>query len=237
MKALLKKLLRKLRPEVKQRIRRIIYNKWFFEASRKNSPLSHYHGFDRGTPVDRYYIERFLDREKEAIKGHVLEVLSNDYTLRFGDKKVAKSDILDIDPGNAHATIKGDLRELSAVQDDTFDCIILTQVFQFIDDLDSAIKETHRILKPGGVLLVTLPSISRIDGVSDIDGDYWRFTVASTKYLFGKYFANPIVTSEGNVRIGEYFWKGYAQEDIPESVFKKNDPLFPVIITLKSIKQ
>src|SRR5450759_3773496 len=35
----------------------------------RTSPFSEVHGFDRGTPVDRYYIERFLDQHREDIHG------------------------------------------------------------------------------------------------------------------------------------------------------------------------
>ena len=46
--------------------------------------LSRDFGFDRGTPIDRYYIESFLSTHASDIRGHVLEVADNTYTRRFG---------------------------------------------------------------------------------------------------------------------------------------------------------
>jgi hypothetical protein len=40
-------------------------------------PLSDQYGFDRGTPVDRRYIEAFLRVHRDAIQGRVLEVQDN----------------------------------------------------------------------------------------------------------------------------------------------------------------
>jgi hypothetical protein len=36
------------------------------------SPIGHCYGFDRGQPLDRWYIERFLARHAHAIRGRVL---------------------------------------------------------------------------------------------------------------------------------------------------------------------
>ena len=47
-------------------------------------PVSRSFGFDRGTPVDRRYIEQFLARHAAAIRGDVLEVGDDGYTRRFG---------------------------------------------------------------------------------------------------------------------------------------------------------
>ena len=41
---------------------------------RRTSPLSDVWGFDRGTPVDRYYIECFLEGQRRDITGRILEV-------------------------------------------------------------------------------------------------------------------------------------------------------------------
>ena len=49
---------------------------------RRTKPLSDHYGRDRGTPVDRYYIEQFLAAERAAIRGRVLEMMNRDYTVR-----------------------------------------------------------------------------------------------------------------------------------------------------------
>jgi len=144
---------------------------------RRTSPLSDHWGRDRGTPVDRYYIERFLATERERITGRVLEVRDGGYTERFGDR-VGRSDILDVDPGNANATIIADLAAADAIPTGAFDCFILTQTLQYIYDLRTAVAHAHRILRPGGTLLCSVPITSRSDR-RELDSEYWRLTPAA----------------------------------------------------------
>ncbi len=240
MKKLLKNIIRRipLSEGAKKSLRRLVKCRFFYFTSSTTHPISDYYGIDRGTPIDRFYIEQFIHEHESDIQGSCLELLNNDYTRLFGKDKVTKSDILDINKTNQDATIIDDLRRLQTISNDSYDCIILTQVLQFIDDVDSAISECHRILKKGGVLLVTLPSLSRIDCCSGTEGDFWRFTAASAQFLFQKKFDKNKTTiiSKGNVRAGIYFYSGLAQQDISEKVLKKDDVNFPLIITVKTIK-
>jgi SAM-dependent methyltransferase len=163
-------------------------------------------------------------------------VSDNSYTLSFGSS--SQSDVLDINIQNEKATIHGDLRNLLATKDNSYDCIILTQVLQFIDDYEKAISECKRILKPDGVLLATLPSISRIDVAAGVGNDYWRWTPAGAKYVFSKYFREEQleVRGYGNVLIGTAFWVGMAQKDLRKDELNHWDPNFPVLVTVKAIK-
>lgn len=219
-------------------LRRILKPAWLYFLLKKLTPLSHNFGSNRGEPIDRHYIEKFLLENSGFIKGICLEVENNVYTKKFGKGNVVQSDILDIDFNNPKAAIHGDLRNLKEMPDNKYDCIILTQVLQFIDDYDSAVKEGGRILKPGGVLLVTLPFISRIDRRTGPAGDYWRFTLASAKYIFEKYFSssNIEIKSWGNILAGLAFWIGMAQEELWQKELNHNDPDFPVIISVRATK-
>src|SRR5207248_2553512 len=64
---------------------------------RPTTPISTDFGYDRGTPIDRFYIERFLSEQRHFIRGRVLEVSDAGYTDRFGST-VTQRDILDVDP-------------------------------------------------------------------------------------------------------------------------------------------
>src|SRR5439155_11116717 len=128
----------------------------YLRAARRHGPASHYAGRERGEPIDRYYIESFLARHSSDVRGNCLAVKDALYTTRFGGDRVTQADVLDVNPDNPASTVLGDLRHLDAIANDTYDCFILTQTLQYIDDLDAAVRECHRILKPGGVLLATL---------------------------------------------------------------------------------
>lgn len=215
-------------------LRRIFKPSWLYFLSRPLKPLSPNYGSNRGEPIDRYYIEKFLTENAGLIKGFCLEVENDHYCKKFGT--VSKCDVLDLNQNNPNATIVADLRNMTKTPDNTYDCLILTQVFQFIDDCETAIKECRRILKPGGVLLATLPFMSRIDGRAGVKGDFWRFTTASAQYLFGRHFTNLEVRSWGNVLSGTAFWVGMAQEELSQKELDHNDQDFPVIISVKAIK-
>ena len=156
-----------------------------FGDLRRTEPVSRVFGLDRGTPVDRYYIEGFLAENSSAIRGRVLEIGDPTYTKRFGGAAVEQSDVLHFTGESPEATIVADLTNAPEIADDTFDCIILTQTLHFTYSTEAEVAEIHRILKPGGSVLCTVPGISQISRF-DMDrwGDYWRLTSLSAKELF-----------------------------------------------------
>lgn len=190
----------------------------------------------RGKHIDRFYIENFLRKNSDCVRGTCLEIESNEYTLRYGEQKVEKSDILDINTGNKRATVHGDLKNLRGlIPDNTYDCIILTQTLQYVDDYPAAIKECHRILKPRGVVLATLPAIARI-GYAGVAGDYWRFTEAGGGYAFSQVFAEVDAQAFGNMRVAFKSLVGAFQEFSTEKEMTHNDPNFPSLVTIRAVK-
>jgi len=203
------------------------------------SPISSLFGYDReGGPVDRYYIERFLQTESGHIHGRILEIGDNDYTLRFGKEKVTQTDILHVDPSNKAATFIGDLAHAPQIPDGIFDCIILTQTLHLIYNFEDAIRTCHRILKPGGTLLFTSPGITNIDQGEWKNTWYWSFTEASVKRMMQNSFPkeNITVSTYGNVSVAAAFLYGMGLNEISEKELHHNDPHYPVIITAKMIK-
>ena len=50
---------------------------------RSTQPVSKIFGIDRGKGIERYYIEQFLEKNKNHIQGNVLEVGENTYTKKY----------------------------------------------------------------------------------------------------------------------------------------------------------
>ena len=194
-------------------------------------------GYDRGTPVDRYYIERFLAEHRADIRGRVVEVRSSEYVDRFGSG-IEQRDVLDIDPTNPRATIVADLSTAEGVPDNTFDCFVFTQTLQFIPEPRQAVAHIRRMLKPGGVLLATVPCISRIQPRYGLEQDYWRFTAASCAWLFGQVFGREHidVRTHGNVLVALAFVAGLAYEELSPRELAANDPYFPIVVTVRAVK-
>ncbi len=164
-----------------------------FNDLERNKPVSAVFGLDRGTPVDRYYVEKFLQKNASCIRGRILEVGDSHYSRKFAGEKAGSFEVLHATPENKAATIIGDLTDTATLPLNSFDCFICTQTFNFIFDVQKAIVGAHYLLKPGGVLLSTVAGISQISRY-DMDrwGDYWRFTTASVQKLFEPVFGGGL---------------------------------------------
>ena len=212
-----------------------------FEGLRRITPISRAWGADRGQPVDRYYIERFLTAYAGDIRGHVLEIKDNAYTLRFGGDRVTGSEVLHKDKGNLKATIVADLVDASQIADNSFDCVICTQTLHFILDVQAAIGTLYRILKPGGVLLVTVPGISQLDhpATGETWNDYWRFTQHSAQCLFEQVFspANLTVKTWGNVLAAVALLHGLAAKELTEEELAYVDVDYPLLTSVRAVKE
>jgi SAM-dependent methyltransferase len=186
--------------------------------------------------VDRYYIDSFLEAHRKDIHGRTLEILNTEYTRRFGSYN-ERADILDIDPANRQATIIADLAAADSIENDSFDCFILTQTLQLIYDVKSALAHSHRILRPGGVLLVTVPALSRLAGEGYTD--YWRFTPASCARLFGDIFGadQVTITAYGNVLSAVAFLEGMAYEELSKPELDVIDEHYPVLMAIRAVKK
>lgn len=203
------------------------------------TPVSRTWGGDRGLPIDRYYIERFLARWAEDVRGHVLEISDNTYTVRYGGQRVTKSDVLDKEKGNPRANIIADLTCADHLPENTYDCIICTQTLQFIFDTRAALRTLFRILNPGGVLLVTVPGVSQVSRY-DVErwGDYWRFTSMSARRLFSEFFPpdQVVIQAHGNVLVAAAFLYGLAAEELDRKELEYNDAEYELLITIRATK-
>ncbi|MFE1244712.1 methyltransferase domain-containing protein [Fictibacillus sp. NPDC058756] len=195
-------------------------------------PKSRNFGFDRGKPIDRYYIETFLENNRSEIKGQVLEVGDNYYTRTYG-VNVTKSEVLNLIP-SPDATIVGNLETGENIPEEAFDCIILTQVIHVIYDVKTALINTLKALKPGGTLLLTTTGLSQ-SCRTDFHGDYWRFTDTSLKMLLNELVDEEKIEMEvfGNVAVAKAFLDGLAIHEIPEAILGIKDHHYQVLLTAK----
>lgn len=210
-----------------------------FGTLRRVRPISTQWGSERGQPIDRYYIERFLEREAASIRGHVLEIGTDVYTRRFGGDRVHRGEVLHVAENRPPVTLLGDLTCADHIASNVFDCVILTQTLQFIYDVPAALRTVYRILKPGGVVLITVPGISKISRY-DMDrwGYYWSFTTRSLCRMVEALFPAPNieVDAHGNVLAAIAFLHGLASEELHPQELTAADPDYEVLITLKATK-
>jgi SAM-dependent methyltransferase len=206
---------------------------------KRTRPISRNYGFERGTPVDRYYIGAFLTGHAADVRGRVLEIGDDEYTRRYGGDRVDRSDVLHASPGNPQATIVADLADAPDIADASFDCVICTQTLLLIYDLKAAVATLRRILAPGGVALITVPGVSRIcREEADEWGDYWRFTSDSARRLLGDEFGpgNVQLQAYGNVLAATAMLHGLAAEEVGAARLDDRDRNFEVIVGVRALR-
>jgi SAM-dependent methyltransferase len=232
-------------PETEEPPRRIPPGSVRFGDLKRLSPISGNWGYERGTPVARYYIESFLARHAGDVRGHVLELANNDYTKRFGGARVEQSDVLTVETTNPKATIVGDLAREGTLPEAAFNCIIFTHALQYIYDPQTGIEMLHRALKPGGVLLTTVPGIGPMGDrpghpdKPDVWPWYWIATVAALRRLLEDRFGENAVAAEahGNIFTATACLYGLALEDLDSSDLEVDDPRYPVIVAARAFKR
>ncbi len=194
------------------------------------SPLSNNFGFDRGKPIDRHYIEAFLAAHRADIRGHVLEVADDGYSRRYG-AEIVSQDILSLDASNARATLVGDLAQGEVLPAARFDCIILTQTLQFIFDIEAAGAHVVQALKPGGVLLATVPGITPLDK----NEWHWSLTQHSLKRLLEPLCDDVSIEAFGNLFAATAFLHGAAVVETGTQKLDRFDPAYPVIVAARAV--
>ena len=209
-------------------------------------PASRDWGFDRGTAIDRHYIEEFLSRHgKWDIRGHVLEFGGGEYCRLFGRSAggrdgggVRDLDVIDLEAGK-EVTIVGDVTDPEVLPADTYDCVICTEVLMLVYDVRAALENIHRAMRSGGVLLITVGGIQQIC-TPEIDrhGDYWRFTSLSMRRLLEEVFPSDQVTVEayGNVLSASAFLYGLAAEELSRGDLDLRDSQYEVTIAARAVK-
>lgn len=197
-------------------------------------PVSRRFGLECGKAIDRYYMESFLEAHRELIHGVVLEIADTIYTRRYGCNVVQSLSLHVENWGGTGEHIYGNLETGEGIPENAVDCLICTQTIQMIYDIHSVVRNIHKLLKPGGVALITAHGISQLS-MNDYNnwGEYWRFTRKSMERLLGEAFAPDSVTVEtwGNAKTTIAFLYGLCQEDLSQNDFVYNDEQYPLIVT------
>jgi len=197
---------------------------------RRTQPFSTSFGFDRGTPVDRYYVERFFRENQQYIRGDVLEIQMSGYTQRFGTG-VHLAHSVDINP-SVEPTFVCDLADSDGVLPSArYDCFLLPSTPQHLQRLEPSLRHALRVLKPGGVALAT--SAALVPLIPD-GPDYWHCSPAGWRQIVERVWAGceVRVQSYGNCLAAVAAMLGLAFEELTPAELDVEDPRYPVVVTL-----
>lgn len=216
--------------------RRLFTTNW--KDLRQVKPISTIFGLERGTPIDRYYIETFLHQHSDKIKGKVIEIEDRTYMSKY-NHNITEEFVFKYGRGAAKGIIHGDLTDLGNLPEEIVDCFICTQTLNFIYDYKMAIKGIYQMLKEEGCVLATVSGLSQISSY-DMNrwGDYWRFTTQSIEREFGEVFGeeNIEIKSQGNVLASVALLHGLAAEELKDAELQYQDPDYQITITVCATK-
>jgi SAM-dependent methyltransferase len=196
---------------------------------RRVEPFSSNYGFERGTPVDRHYLHKFMDANRAVITGRVLEVQLPSYTRTYGHD-VDAAHTVDINPEFA-ATYTCDLADASAIASDSYDCLLAPQTLQHVTDLSGVLRTMLRVVKPGGYILASAAALLPLipDGA-----DYWRLSPEGWRLLLNREWPGRTVTVEGhgNCLAAAAAMYGLALEELTDDELNAHDPRYPLVVTI-----
>jgi glycosyltransferase involved in cell wall biosynthesis len=195
-------------------------------------------GYDRGKPLDRHYVEDFLARHAQLIRGHVLEIGDTSYTMQFGGDRVVAAEAFHRFAGQPGVTYVGDMSGVHNLPDNTFDCMVLTQTLHLIFDMPATIATIWKTLKPGGSVLITVPWLSPIDKGEWNETWYWAISPAGLRKLLETRFAKDDIAIDayGNALAASAFLYGLAEHEVRPQDLAVDDPLCPVIVAASARK-
>ncbi|HKG02350.1 MAG TPA: glycosyltransferase [Conexibacter sp.] len=202
---------------------------------RRLEPLSPFWGDERGLCVDRLFIERFLAAHADDVHGRVLAYHDAHYATRYGRHRLRSCDVLDADATNPAATVVADLQRAPQLASDAYDCVLLPHVLQLLDEPAAALAECARVLKPGGVLLASVPAAGRVE-----DGgprtDRWRFSTAGFEELLTPAFEAVTVEGHGGVDAAIAFLAGLAAEEVEQERLEGGEGEPPFVAAARAVK-
>lgn len=161
----------------------------------------------------RENIKRFLKESAVQYDKQTIRVLDIAPQIHEGAKAYFKKAIvetLDIDDSSGATYIADITKHNEFLPNEYFDIIVCTEVLEHTLNPFKAIEEIYRLLKPSGILLLSVPFNFRIHGPLP---DCWRFTEFGLKVLL----------------------KDFTQVEINALDTEKRD-LMPIHYTVKAIK-
>jgi SAM-dependent methyltransferase len=186
----------------------------------------------RGGAIDRVYIDRFIRKNLQSAGGRILECGGERYKKFIVPRQCLSYDMVDIEPLKKGITLTADLQKMDSVKRNHFDVVICTQVLQYVASPTDALGELHRILRVGGMLLLSVPFIER--DYSDLS-DRWRFSKRCVRDLL-KAFRRVEIMSGGNLTSSICYLVGLGQHDVSPHDLESRDPDLYQVVMARAIK-
>ncbi|PSB22356.1 methyltransferase [filamentous cyanobacterium CCP2] len=199
---------------------------------RRLAPLCHITGFTRGNPIDRYYLQKFVDEIREQVVGDVLEVGGVPKDREFYQFDRAKTyRIMNLEAG-AGVDLVGDVHDPDLVEPDSLDSLVIFNVLEHCYAPWIAVENIHRWLKPGGKCFCMVPNAQRLH---DRPGDFWRPLPDGVNWLF-RSFSQKQLYVYGNPLTVLASFHGVGYEELTPAELDAFHPDYPVSTCIVATK-
>ena len=197
---------------------------------RRARPFSDHYGFDRGTPIDRYYVLKFMEKYREHITGDVLEIQGTSYT-QFCGFDVRRSESIDVDPQHGTTYVCDLAHSQNVLASNAYDCFLLPNTLNHLKDVVGSLQQALRVVKQGGAVLATAPVLTPL--TPDFS-EYQRFTASGLREHARNAWPGCkfSIESYGNVLAATAALMGIACEELATAELDVSDLRYPVLITL-----
>ncbi|WP_414526593.1 methyltransferase domain-containing protein [Nodularia chucula] len=199
---------------------------------KKAVPICQAFGLTRGTPVDRYYLSKFLAEIKDKIGGDILEIGGTPKDKDFYEVNPGTSyKILNIEAGPG-VDIAGDVHDVSIVKPASLDSVIIFNVLEHCYAPWIAVENILTWLKPGGKCFAMVPSAIRVHATPS---DYWRPLPDAFAYIFRNYSQQKLYVY-GNPTSAIASYHGIAVEELTTTELDAFHPDYPVATCIMAQK-
>jgi SAM-dependent methyltransferase len=195
-------------------------------------PISTGFGFERGTPIDRYYLNRFIEEVRSQVRGVVIEIggsLNNRTVYNFVNaREYHAMDLIqrpDVD-------IVGNAEDPAAFPASSIDSVIAFNVLEHCREPWVVIDNALLWLKPGGALFCMVPNAQRIH---KMPGDYWRPLPQAVSWMLRRFSTHQLRVYGNPIALVASFM-GIASEEVPRRDLDFFNPDYPVATCAVAIK-
>ena len=173
-------------------------------------PFCHEFGYTRGTPIDRVFLDVFIDTIRDQVYGATLEIggRKEDKSLyRFQNAEPFET--LDVEAGSG-ADHVGDAHCITLFRPGSWDSILAFNVLEHCERPWIVVSNFLYWLRPGGMAFCVVPNAQRLHRGPR---DYWRILPDAASSLFSD-FEEVTILRYGNLLTSQAAMSGIAAEEL-----------------------
>lgn len=116
--------------------------------------------------------------------GELIDLGSGHMPFRpYVQNQVETYESMDIISHSEDITYIGNIEDMSFIGDQKYDTALCLEVLEHVPNVTTALEEIHRILKPDGTLILSVPHLSRLHDEPD---DFYRFTRYGLEHILSR---------------------------------------------------